>query len=189
MTPSDRTRRHLLTALASLPFAAGPCARALAQPALQAGKLVPAAKPAPALDLPALDGTRWSLAALKGKVVVVNFWATWCVPCVAEMPAMDRMQKTLAEAGVVVLAVNFGESTARMEGFQQKTPVSFPLLADPNRDASRAWQVRVLPASFVVAPDGRLRYTAVGEIEWMRPDILDTLRKLAAPAGPTLRKT
>lgn len=151
-----------------------------AQPNLAPGKLTPVGKPAPApaLDLATYDGKRISLAELRGKTVLVNFWATWCEPCIAEMPAMDRLQKELANDGLVVLGVNFGESSARIEQFLAKTPVGFPLLVDPNRDAGKAWKVRILPASFVVGPDGRVRYTAVGEIDWMQPAVVNVLRKM-----------
>jgi peroxiredoxin len=184
VTRSGRPRRVALhVALACWTALSFHASLAVGQPALQPGKLVAVAKPAPALDLAALDGTRHTLAALEGRVVVVNFWATWCAPCVAEMPALDRMQKLLADAGVVVLGVNFAESTARMEQFAKKTPVGFPLLADPNRDAIQAFGVRVLPSTFIVGPDGRIRFTVVGEIDWLRSDVIESIRKLARAPG------
>lgn len=183
-TAPDRTmRRRLLVGFAVAVLAGARLPEAGAQPVLQPGKLVAIAKPAPALDLAALDGTRHTLAALKGRVVVVNFWATWCAPCVAEMPALDQMRKSLADAGVVVLGVNFAESTARMEQFAKKTPVGFPLLADPNREAIQAFGVRALPATFIVGTDGRIRYTVVGEIDWLRSDVIEAIRKLTGPAA------
>jgi cytochrome c biogenesis protein CcmG, thiol:disulfide interchange protein DsbE len=143
-------------------------------------RLEPMKAPAAAadLDLVALDGTRHALSAYRNNVVLINFWATWCEPCVVEMPAIERLKRALAGAPFVVLAVNYGESKARIGEFLARHPVAFPLLFDPDKKAGRGWNVRILPTSFIVGPDGRVRYTAVGEIDWDSPEIVNTLRQL-----------
>lgn len=120
----------------------------------------------PPLVLSELDGKSVDLAAHRGKVVLVNFWATWCEPCRDEMPALARLQKKLGPQRFVVLAVNVDEPESRIRRFLEQTPLGFPVLLDPERKAGRAWSVRVLPASYVVDREGRIRYSAVGELDW-----------------------
>ena len=120
----------------------------------------------PPLVLADLDGKSYDLAAHRGKVVLVNFWATWCEPCRDEMPALGRLQKKLDPKRFVVLAVNADEPESRIRKFLEQTPLGFPTLLDPERKAGKAWNVRVLPASFVIDRDGRIRYTAIGELDW-----------------------
>ena len=118
------------------------------------------------------------LAAYRGRVVLLNFWATWCDPCREEMPSIRKLGERLAGKPFTVLGVNYGESPARIEGFLKQTPVDFPMLLDRNQEASRAWRVRVLPASFLVGPDGRVRFHAIGEIDWAADDAVAAVRRL-----------
>lgn len=120
----------------------------------------------PPLVLSELDGGSFDLAAHRGKVVLVNFWATWCEPCRDEMPALGRLQKKLGGKGFVVLAVNVDEPESRVRKFLEQMPLGFPVLVDPERKATKAWNVRILPASFIIDRDGRIRYAAVGELDW-----------------------
>ena len=120
----------------------------------------------PLLTLTDLDGKAYDLTAHRGKVVLVNFWATWCEPCRDEMPALGRLQKKLGPGQFVVLAVNADEPESRIRKFLEQVPLGFPVLLDPERKAGKAWNARVLPASFVIDREGRIRYTAVGELDW-----------------------
>lgn len=120
----------------------------------------------PALALRDLKGQPHGLADLRGKVVLVNFWATWCEPCRDEMPSMQRLEASLAGQPFAVLAVNFGESPQRVREFTDRLGLGFRVLLDPDREASRAWRVRVLPSSFLVDADGRVRHAVVGEMDW-----------------------
>jgi thiol-disulfide isomerase/thioredoxin len=122
--------------------------------------------PAPPLVLRDLAGAAHDLAGYRGHVVVVNFWATWCEPCKDEMPSFRRLRARLAGRPVVVLAVNYGEAPARVEAFLRDVPVDGPVLLDAGQEAARAWRVRLLPASFVVGPDGRPRHGVLGELDW-----------------------
>jgi thiol-disulfide isomerase/thioredoxin len=122
--------------------------------------------PPPALELTALEGGAHRLADYKGKVVLVNFWATWCGPCVQEMPSIQRLKEKLAGRPFAVLAVNLDEPESRIRNFLAKVAVDFPILLDPERKTSRAWNARILPATYIVGPDGKIRYSVIGELEW-----------------------
>jgi len=129
--------------------------------------------PAPQLALQDLDGRSHRLEDYRGKVVLINFWATWCEPCRAEMPALNKLRASLAGHPFAVLAVNLAESEARVRRFMEQVPLDFPVLLDRDSGASKAWKARVLPVSFVVDAEGRIRYSALGEIDWAQ----DSVRK------------
>ena len=121
---------------------------------------------APPFELQDLSGRSHSLADYRGKVVLVNFWATWCEPCRAEMPSMDRLRSSLQGKPFEVLAVNLAEPLSRIEKFAAEMPLRFPLLRDRDSAVAKAWRARVLPASYLVDRDGRIRYVAYGELDW-----------------------
>jgi len=132
----------------------------------------------PPLALNDLAGRPHTLADHRGKVVLVNFWATWCEPCRDEMPSMQRLQERLAGRPFAILAVNHGESAARVSEFVKRAAVDFTVLLDPNQEAPRAWRVRVLPASFLVDAAGRVRYSVIGELDWTSDEAVNTVRRL-----------
>jgi cytochrome c biogenesis protein CcmG, thiol:disulfide interchange protein DsbE len=123
-------------------------------------------QPPPPLVLTDMNGAEVNLAALKGKVVLVNFWATWCEPCRDEMPSLDQLQQRLGQQDFKVLAVNIGEGKARIQQFLTAVPVDFTIVRDTNSAAMKAWQVRILPSSFLIDQKGSLRYQLVGEANW-----------------------
>jgi cytochrome c biogenesis protein CcmG, thiol:disulfide interchange protein DsbE len=132
----------------------------------------------PPLALRDLAGRQHALADYRGKVVLVNFWATWCEPCREEMPSMQRLTQHFAGRPFAILAVNYGESDIRAGDFLKRSFLDLTVLLDPGQDASRAWRVRVLPASFLLGADGRVRYGVIGEIDWMSPPAIETVRGL-----------
>ena len=134
--------------------------------------------PTPPLELKDLAGKTHTLADYRGRVLLVNFWATWCPPCRDEMPSLQTLHERLAARGFAILGVNYGEAAPRIESFLRGTPVGFPILRDPRHDAITAWRVRTLPASFLVGPDGQIRYTVVGELDWLADDAVATVRRL-----------
>jgi peroxiredoxin len=95
---------------------------------------------------------------------------------------MLRLRDRLAGRAFAVLAVNYGESPARVGDFARRAALDFPLLLDPGQEVARAWRVRILPASFVVGADGRVRYGVVGELDWASPQAVGAIVRLLAPA-------
>ena len=159
-------RACLQLAIAVVLLAATLASNAASPPAKQ---LIAVSAAAPAMELKDLSGKVHRLADYRGKVVLVNFWATWCEPCRDEMPSMQTLKHRAEKAAggdFVVLAVNYAENAARIEQFLQKQPFDFTILLDPFSEVWRAWTPGVLPASFLVGRDGRLRYRAIGEIDW-----------------------
>jgi cytochrome c biogenesis protein CcmG, thiol:disulfide interchange protein DsbE len=132
----------------------------------------------PSLALDDLSGRAHALADYRGSVVLLNFWATWCEPCRAEMASMRRLQERLAGKPFTVLLVNHGETRMRVGDFVKREALALAVLLDPNQDASRAWRVRVLPSSFVLGADGRVRYTVIGEMDWASPESVETVEAL-----------
>jgi thiol-disulfide isomerase/thioredoxin len=120
----------------------------------------------PPLALQDLDGKQHTLGDYRGKVVLINFWATWCEPCRAEMPSINKLRASLAGQPFAVLAVNLGENEQRIRRFMAQVPLEFTVLLDRDSAAAKAWRTRVLPASFLVGPDGRVRYSVIGEYDW-----------------------
>ena len=120
----------------------------------------------PPLVLQDLHGRTHRLADYRGKVVLVNFWATWCEPCRDEMPSIERLRQSLAGQPFEVLAVNIGEPLGRIERFLERMPLGFPMLLDRDTGVAKAWKARVVPASYLVGPDGRIRYVHYGELDW-----------------------
>ncbi len=141
----------------------------------------------PALALQDIDGKPHRLEDHRGKVVLINFWATWCEPCRAEMPSMNRLRAALAGRPFEVLAVNLAESEARIRRFAGEVPLEFTVLLDRDSAAARAWRARVLPVSFLVGPDGRIRYWALGEVDWMQDRVRHTVAALLPPAGVPIK--
>lgn len=135
---------------------------------------------APAFDLADPSGKRVRLADFQGKPLIVNFWATWCPPCRAEMPSMQRAWDQVRGEGIEVIAINVGESAGAIERFREQAKVGFPLPMDTDSTVVQAWPVRGLPTTFVVDPQGRLAYKAAGEREWDDPALLDLVRALKA---------
>ena len=157
------------------------CAPLFAASCEQAPKVAEVGKPAPDFTLVDTKGTTWTLSQLRGQVVFVNFWATWCPPCREEMPAMQRLKEKMAGAPFALLAVNYGEGNARVEAFLQKVPVDFTILLDRDAAVSKRWQARVLPFTVVIDPAQRIRYTVLGDLDWSAPEVEATLRKLLPP--------
>jgi thiol-disulfide isomerase/thioredoxin len=141
---------------------------------------IPPGTAAPPLRLPDMDAATVDLADLRGRVVVVNFWATWCPPCRREMPSLERLTQVMAEDDLEVLAVNIGEDEDTVFpfiGMVEPAP-SFPLLFDKEATSLEPWGVKGLPTTFVVAPDGSLAFRAVGGREFDHPEIVQQLLEL-----------
>ena len=132
----------------------------------------------PALRLADLGGRPRDLADYRGRVVIVHFWATWCPPCVHEMPLLVDLVDRYRGAGLTVLAVNLGEPREVIESFLAHTPVNFDILLDPEQSAPRRWQVYAFPTSFLLDGEGRIRYSAAGALEWNGEEVSETIDAL-----------
>jgi thiol-disulfide isomerase/thioredoxin len=132
----------------------------------------------PPLKLKDLEGREHALESYLGKVVLVNFWATWCEPCKVEMPSIERLRKSLESRPFAVLAVNLAEPDARVQAFLRAVPLGFPVLMDRDAAATKAWKARMLPATFIVGADGRVRYSHIGELEWSREPVRGQIAEL-----------
>jgi peroxiredoxin len=134
---------------------------------------------APAIELPGLDpGQSYSLEALRGRVVLVNFWATWCKPCEDEMPAMNRLYRELEPQGFEMLAVSVGEDAATVRAFRDRLGIVFPILLDEQKEVARDWQTFAFPESLLVDRDGRILERYVGPREWDAPAYVERIREL-----------
>ncbi len=132
----------------------------------------------PATVLADTEGRSHRLADYRGRVVLVNFWATWCAPCRDEMPSIERLRRALDGRPFAVLAVNVGESARVARDFGASMPLGFPLLLDRDTRIAKAWGARILPATFIVGPDGEIRYRHFGELDWARDDVRAAIEKL-----------
>jgi thiol-disulfide isomerase/thioredoxin len=126
----------------------------------------PARKPTPPLDLPLQGGGSRRLADLRGEVVLLNFWASWCEPCRAEMPSLELLAQRHEKDRLQVLAVNHREADAAVRRFVEQTALTLPVLRDADGAAARAFGVGVFPSTVVIGRDGRARFTVLGELDW-----------------------
>lgn len=123
-------------------------------------------EPAPAFTLTTLDGVEISLSDYEGEWVILNFWATWCPPCVAEMPYLQ----TLADRGLNVLGVNMTETPEEVKQFTTKHGIEFPILMEPDINTVLDYQARQLPRTVIIAPDGNIALRIAGAIDGERLD-------------------
>ncbi|WP_284640310.1 thiol-disulfide oxidoreductase ResA [Paenibacillus silviterrae] len=119
---------------------------------------------APEFKLVGLDGKQHQLSDYKGKIVVVNFWGTFCEPCRNEMPALDRQYAKWKDKNVVVLGLNIGERPVSVRTFVEQYNVKFPILLDDNEEIRKRFGVRDYPTTFFINPDGRIARIQVGEM-------------------------
>jgi thiol-disulfide isomerase/thioredoxin len=139
----------------------------------------PAKQKTPALRLSALDGKDWDLASLRGKVVVVNFWASWCGPCVDELPVLNQLARK-DPAGVAVVGANFKEPLDTIERFAAAHPFAYPVLRDRSGEMFKAWTAGVMPTTILVDRQGRARWRSVGEIHAGDPGLQAAIDALLA---------
>ena len=161
VTPKDVTRRTFCAGLAASAVGSisGP---ATAQNVAQAWPKGRALPPLNGLDL---KGQTWNLAALRGRPVLINFWATWCAPCKEEMPTLQTLAD-LEGDGLAVLAVNVREPLPRVVRYVQQAGLSFTVLPDPRGDITRAWGMTVFPTTVLVDTQGRPQRVVSGAVDW-----------------------
>jgi thiol-disulfide isomerase/thioredoxin len=127
----------------------------------------PAMLPAPDFTLPSLSAQSVRLADLRGKVVVLNFWATWCIPCRAEMPALDALYQLYRDRGLDVIGINLDKlSTTTVEDFLKEVKVTFRVVLDPSWSTAQAYRVVGLPTTYLIDRVGNVVVREVGERDW-----------------------
>jgi len=140
-------------------------------------------RPAPALRLEAASGATVDLDDYRGQVILVNFWASWCPPCVEEIPSMNRLQARFEAEDFVIVSVNYKESTETITDFLENITVDFPVLLDTDGRYAQEWNVFAFPSSFLVDRNGHIRYSANKAIAWDTEPVVETIRTIAAEPG------
>lgn len=137
---------------------------------------------APDFELSDLTGNKVSLSSLRGHVVLVNFWATWCPPCRGEIPSMDHLYQELKGEGVVLLAINVeADGPSVVPTFMQRVPFSFPVLFDVDGRVRGKFGVSKYPETFIIDPEGIVQRRVIGAIDWNHPQMITYLRSLRKP--------
>lgn len=144
----------------------------------------PAGQPPLPLVLDDLSGKSVDLAQFKGQVVLLNFWATWCDGCRAEIPALNRLQLQYRSRHLHVVGINVGEGRARIAEFRERVPIEFDILRDVDSLVLKTWHVRIMPMTFLIDRNGMLRYQLVGEADWNDPAVQAPLLELLKQEAP-----
>jgi len=180
-----RYRRNLGIPAPALSLA---LALALWPPLSPGGDLSPVADGARRdLVLPDLDGRLVTLDDYRGKVVLINFWASWCTPCVQEMPDIVRLQAAMQDDTFQVIGINVGESARRAGTAATRLGLDFTVLLDADSAVFRRWGADVLPTTYIVDAYGVARFVAIGPLDWDDPGIIARLRSLVA-AAPVIHR-
>ena len=125
----------------------------------------PANVATPKIEAADLQGKAWNATELAGKVVVLNFWATWCAPCKDELPTLQTLHD-ISDAQTVVLTINVREPAARAARYMQSTGMTFPVISDTKGELAKHWGVTVYPTTVLIAPNGQARWRIVGDVDW-----------------------
>ena len=131
----------------------------------------------PDFTLSDMGGKTHTLSSYRGKVVMVNFWATYCGPCIKEIPSMARLKQKLGEKSFEILAIDMAEEQADVTAFMQrhKITVNFPILLDVEGSVIEQWMVSAVPTTFLVDPQGTIRYALYGGLEWDNDEVVATI--------------
>ncbi len=120
---------------------------------------------APDFQLYNLDGNRVSLSDFRGKPVLINFWATWCPPCRAEMPYIQEIYEEWTNKGLLVLAINIGERSSKVEEFMRSNSLSFAVLLDTKQDVAQRYNITGIPTTFFIDKDGIIQDKVIGAFQ------------------------
>ena len=140
---------------------------------------------APDFQLEDMDGETYSLESYRGKVVILNFWATWCPPCRREIPSMEALHQAFRDEAFAILAINEWETEDHVFAFMGQLPVEpgFPILLDLDSAVATSFGVKGLPTTLLLDPQGRIVYRAVGGRDFDHPEVKKTIRALLPDAS------
>jgi thiol-disulfide isomerase/thioredoxin len=161
----------------------------------------PRSQATPMIDVVDVQGQRWTSADLKGRVVVFNFWATWCGPCKEEMPSLQALHESRAGGRAdgqahgqseatqpVVIGINVKETASTVRRFMSAQHLDLPVVLDAQGELTRQWGVRIYPTTVLIGPDGKARWRVVGDVDWNGLTSRAWLHDLRArPASPAYR--
>lgn len=140
--------------------------------------------PVPDFQLTLLDGRKVTLASYRGRVLVLNFWASWCPPCIEETPALNRLAQDFPEGKVVVLGVSIDEDPVAYRTFLARFHIGYPTARDPSQDLMHRYGTRQIPETYIIGPDGRLARKLVSVADWTAPAMVEYIRNLAERSSP-----
>jgi len=123
-------------------------------------------------------GNTFTKENYKGQVTVVNFWATWCPPCVQEIPSLNRLKKKMSGLPFELISINYAEDKETILSFMEKVNVEFPVLLDHSGNFAKKWKVITYPSTFVIDTNGKIRYGVNAAIEWDDPKLIETIQSL-----------
>src|SRR5262245_49949713 len=184
--PSPLPRQRLRKWLTVMPLAAAlgtlaaPGAAAESAPAGHTALVAIEAPPRSSFALPALDGPIQELTRLRGRVVLVHFFATWCEPCRAEIASLKELQARLDGQPFAIVPISVAEADGAVRRFFAGDPPPFSILLDRDRSVARAWNIHTLPSTVVLDRGLRPRFFAEGDVDWARPDVMNRLADLLA---------
>jgi peroxiredoxin len=141
-------------------------------------KIIKVGDRAPEVSLQSVDGRTVSLADYRGKVVLVHFWATWCPPCVEEIPTIERFYQQVMGTGIEVLAVSVDDNANALKTFLEKNKVHFPVLRDPGSATAGSYGTFKFPETYVIGRDGIVRYKVIGPMDWSLRSNVEIIRSL-----------
>ena len=139
----------------------------------------------PTLDLEDANGRQHTLRDYTGKVRLINFWATWCPPCVEEIPSLNRLREHFEGENFELISVTYAQQADEVQAFMQEVEVNFPVLIDHDGAEAARWRVIAFPSTYVIDANGRIRYGVNAAIEWDTPQIIEALKQLVRKTTPS----
>ena len=125
-----------------------------------------------------VSGNPFTLNNFKGKVTLINFWASWCTPCVEEIPSLNRLKQKMQSKPFQLISINYAETPDRIQTFMKKVKVDFPVLLDSDGSISKNWQVVAFPSTYIIGPDGKIKYGVNAAIHWDTDKVIQQLNAL-----------
>ncbi len=174
MRPANRTNVLCMLMVLLLSFTAG-CENV---GWLGKGRRMEIGRKAPDFVLQDAEGKVWQLSGLKGKVVFVNFWATWCKPCRDEMPSMQALNKAMAGRPFQMLSIVFNDDLDLAASFARRQGATFPVLANPDPELTQAYMITGVPETFLIDSQGILRHKFIGPYDWSSPAMKSIVQEL-----------